>query len=250
MNRFSWPENIRILRVVLVSLLVLIGFFGAGRAADTTDFQLGFASDTQWKQWRPVSFSDRAQTHYSFHPDTAAVCARAAGSASGLARKFPGKLTRYPRLRWEWKIERTLRGGDARKQAGDDYPARVYVNFERDGRLSYWERLKASAYETFYGGQIPGRSLNFIWANRLKEGEIVPSPYTEKARLVALRSGNRQAGSWQRETVNIEAAYTRAFPGETPPPVHSVAIMTDSDNTRETVGACYRNLQLLGPADK
>jgi len=97
--------------------------------------------------------------------------------------------------------------------------------------------------EVFYGRDIPGRTLNFIWANQLEIDEIVTSTYTEHARLVALQSGNRQAGEWVREEVNIADQYRRAFGGE-PPPIHSLALMTDSDDTGETVRACYRNIKL------
>jgi hypothetical protein len=48
-----------------------------------------------------------------------------------------------------------------------------------------------------------------------------------------------------REEVNIPAEYRRAFEGE-PPRVHSIAIMTDGDDTGETVRACYRKIRLSG----
>lgn len=205
---------------------------------------LGFQDLNQWEQWKPVTFPGVKKTWYEFDTGTKAVCSRADSSASGFGHPFPGELEDYPVLTWEWKIDHVLPDGDARKKEGDDYPARVYVNFERTSRdWSWWERTKASTFETFYGTEIPGKTLNFIWANKLPVNDIVTSAYTRHARLIALQSGNEKAGTWQTQTVNIRDWYRKAF-DDTPPPVQSVAIMTDSDNTNSTARACFRNITL------
>ena len=64
------------------------------------------------------------------------------------------------------------------------------------------------------------------WSRRA----IITSPYTDKARLIALEKGNGKTGMWQDEEVNILQDYRRAF-GTDPPSVASIAIMNDSDNT-------------------
>lgn len=205
------------------------------------DVQLGFQNAAAWTQWEKITFPRTAETQYIFEEKTQTVCTLAEDSASGMAIEFPGTLEEYPLLSWEWKIDRVLEKGDARKKEGDDYAARIYINFERDARLSWWERTKAAVFETFYGQDIPGQTLNFIWSNQLEIGKIVPSPYTEHARMVALQKGNDRAGEWIQQEVNILRWYHQAFEAD-PPPVHSVAIMTDSDDTGETVRACFRNI--------
>ena len=70
---------------------------------------------------------------------------------------FPGSLEQHPVLSWEWRVEGVLQKGDAHRKQGDDYPARVYVNFEPDRQLSWWERTRARLLEVFYGQAIPGQ---------------------------------------------------------------------------------------------
>lgn len=236
------------LRGTLGSMLILAGSLllvvSPGFAAGDS-IELGFDSHEQYARWEPVSFSGRDTTVYRYDDDRRTVCAHASGSASGLALPWPEdrSLPDYPVLKWEWKIDGTVPGGDARTKEGDDYAARVYVNFQRSGSLAWWERVAVSAYETVYGTSVPGSSLNFIWANVLERGGVVPSPYTDRARLVALESGDERAGDWVSERVNVRERYREAFTVEPPEP-HSVAIMTDADNTDSTAAACYRGLRL------
>ncbi len=244
MNRSTHglSRTISLVTVLLVSLVLL----SSGRAVPgiASTVPLGFDSAEQWESWRDVTFPDIRPTEYTFHENETMVCGRADASASGTIKEFPGKLTDHPILSWEWRIDGVLESGDARVKEGDDYAARVYVNFERDDRLGWWERTRASLFESIYGQEIPGQSLNFVWANRLEAGEVIPSAYTEHSRLIALQSGNGQAGEWVREEVNLLDQYERAFPDQEPPPVHSVAIMVDSDDTGESARGCFQNLTL------
>jgi hypothetical protein len=223
--------------------LGLWGFTAAMNPAQAEEVHLGFKDKETWEQWEKITFPRTPETQYTFAEEKETVCGVAEISASGMAIAFPGTLEEYPVLSWEWKINHVLEKGDARKKEGDDYAARIYINFKRDKRLNWWERTRARVFETFYSQDIPGQTLNFIWANQLQKGEIVTSPYTEHARMVALQSGNERAGKWIRQEVNILQWYHRAFEGD-PPPVHSIAIMTDSDDTGETITACFRRIVL------
>jgi len=231
--------------LVLFFLILLIFSPGMEQPAMAKDtVVLGFQNPNQWSQWKPITFPDKPTTRYHFDTFTHTVCSRANSSASGMARGFPGNLRKFPILSWEWKIDHVIENGNAHKKRGDDYPARVYVNFKRTAKhWNWWERTKAATYETFYGTEIPGRTLNFIWANKLKKDQIVKSPYTRHARLIALKTGNKQAGKWHHESVNIRQWYQKAF-GDNPPPVQSIAIMTDADNTASSATGCYRNITL------
>jgi len=50
--------------------------------------------------------------------------------------------------------------------------------------------------------------------------------------MIILEQGASKAGTWQKEEVNIIQDYQKSF-GEKPPAVASIAIMNDSDNTKE-----------------
>lgn len=203
---------------------------------------LGFRAD--WGDtWRTVEFPEKEPTEYQFNAADNSVCANADRSASARIREIPKGKTLPTKLRWEWKVESVLEKGNARRKSGDDYAARVYVNFDVRSSLSYWEQVKLSAFETFYGQNIPSRSINFIWANRIDRGTILPSPYTEYSRLVAVRSGADSTGEWVSESVNLKEYYEKIFDEEYKRP-HSVAIMTDADDTQSSAHACYRRVKM------
>jgi head-tail adaptor len=75
-------------------------------------------------------------------------------------------------------------------------------------------------------------------------GTVVPNPYTDRVRMIVVESGTARAGRWIAYERDIVADYRAAF-GEDPPPIAGVAIMTDTDNTGDTVEAWYGDILLL-----
>ncbi len=235
--------NLTSIRVFALALLVFIALSSPVVAQNDTGWiKLGF--EENWRDnWREITFPEKKSTSYDFDPSTESVCGSADESASALVRSFPEGETLPTELTWEWRVDSVLDKGNARKKSGDDYAGRVYVNFEAAESLSYWDQLKLNTFETIYGQDIPSRSINFIWANRLNRGTIVPSPYTQFSRLVALRNRQSKTGTWQRETVNLKKYYQKIFDEEYRRP-HSVSIMTDTDDTESLARGCYRNLRM------
>ena len=123
-------------------------------------------------------------------------------------------------------MENTLVKGDASKKAGDDYPARIYVVFP------HWFFPKT-------------RSINYIWANKLPQGTMVPNPFTANAVMIAVETGDDHVGTWMLESRNVQADY-RAIFGEAPPLVGAIAIMTDTDNTGGAAVAWYDDVRFKG----
>jgi hypothetical protein len=90
------------------------------------------------------------------------------------------------------------------------------------------------------------RAVNYIWANRLPRGAFLPNVYTGNAVMVAVESGDANAGRWIDEERDLVEDYRRAF-GEDPPKIGAVAIMTDTDNTGEEAVAWYGAIRFLPP---
>ena len=156
-----------------------------------------------------------------------ALKAESRSSASAMIRRISLDPKTYPRLSWSWKIVRTIGKGDERTKAGDDYAARVYVVFPS---ALFWRT----------------RAVNYIWANRLPRGAFLPNAYTGNAVMVAVESGDGNAGKWVDEERNLVEDYRRAF-GEDPSDIGAVAIMTDTDNTGEQAVAWYGAIRFLPP---
>lgn len=145
------------------------------------------------------------------------VEATADDSASGMIARVPLKPGDSLTLKWRWKVANILEDGDARRKSGDDYPARIYVAFEFEPDKAGWfERAKRKTVSALFGEELPGRALNYIWANRLPRGEMIANPFTEDTMMIAVNSGEDQLGQWVTVERDIVADYRRAF-GEEPP---------------------------------
>ena len=69
----------------------------------------------------------------------------------------------------------------------------------------------------------------------------MPNPYTEKAMMIVVESGAAKLNQWVREKRNILEDYRQAFHSD-PPAISGVAVMTDTDNTGESVIAYFGDI--------
>ncbi len=174
--------------------------------------------------WEPQKFKGVTEYRITVENGRPVVKAVSNASASGLVKKIRFSPATYRYLRWSWKISHTVRDGDEKARAGDDYAARVYVLFPG---TFFWQT----------------KAINYIWANRLAKGESVPNAYTANAKMIAVESGNEKAGLWLTEERDLRTDY-RALFGSEPPEAAAVAIMTDTDNTGGTAEAWYGEIVL------
>ncbi len=182
--------------------------------------------------WKPLTFKkiDR-HTRYSLvrDGDKVVVKAVADASASGLIKEDKIDTAQYPIVQWRWKVENILKKADVHKKEGDDYPARIYITFEYDpSKLSFFEKTKYEAIRLFYGAYPPLAAINYIWESRAPLGTIVPNPFTNRAMMIVVESGQQKLGQWVCEERDIFEDYKKAF-GENPPMISGVAIMSDTD---------------------
>ncbi|MDX1757796.1 MAG: DUF3047 domain-containing protein [Marinobacter sp.] len=200
--------------------------------------------------WEPLEFPgiDRHSQYRLVTVDGQQVMrARTEAGASGLIARMTVAPGDGLLLQWRWKVSNTYRDGDARRKDGDDYPARLYVAFEfQEDKAGLFERLKRGTVKALFGEELPGNALNYIWANRLPPGAIVPNPYTDRTMMVAVTSGEDQVGEWVTVERDIVADYRAAF-GEAPPAVVGIGIMSDADNTGEAATAWYGDIRLRRP---
>lgn len=199
--------------------------------------------------WQPFTFP-RIERHtaYRLVADEGATTVRADAdaSASGLIRRIDVDPTRHPLLAWRWKIAGVVAKADATRREGDDYAARIYVAFKYDpDRVSWFNRAKYALIKLFYGEYPPHAGINYVWDNRLAPGTVLPNAYTDRVRMIVVRSGDAEANRWVAEERNVLEDYRRAF-GEEPPPVSGVAIMTDTDDTRSRATAWYGDIVFRG----
>jgi hypothetical protein len=194
--------------------------------------------------WKPLTFKKVPKpTSYELVQDGDHVVVKAVShaSASGLTKAVTIDPKEYPIVRWRWKIENLLQHSDVSKKGGDDYPARLYITFEYDpDKVGFGRKLKYKAGQALFG-EIPIGALNYIWETRTPVGTIVDNAYTDFAKMIVVESGPKKLGMWIEESRNIYDDYKKAF-GEEPPLINGVAIMSDTDNTKEQAIAYYGDI--------
>lgn len=197
--------------------------------------------------WKPLTFKNiAATTRYSIVPNGAAFVLKAESraAASGLYRPVDLAPTAYPILAWRWKVENVLAKGDERRKDGDDYAARIYVAFQyAPDTATLWEKTRYGTYKLLYGEYPPKAVINYIWANRLPKDAAIDNAFTDRAKMIAVRSGPAEIGRWIREERNVYEDYRRLF-GQEPPRIAGIALMTDTDNTGESAVAYYDEITL------
>jgi len=188
------------------------------------------------KDWQPLEFpkiSKHSTYEITKEGTNSILTAKSNASASGILYSKTFDVKKYPGIRWRWKAENVYKKGNAASRKGDDYPIRVYVTFKYNpGKAGVSLRMQYGLARKLYGEYPPHSSLNYIWANRRHDNNIIVSPYTSRSIMMALRSGTQDTGKWVSEDVNVIEDYRKAFGGD-PPVKASLAIMSDSDDTGE-----------------
>ena len=197
--------------------------------------------------WKSLTFKKIARhTQYEVVREggTPVIRATSEAAASGLTKEVQIDPREYSVVRWRWKVENLLKHSDVHRKDGDDYPARLYITFAYDAdKVSFAKKLKYQAGRLLFG-DIPIAALNYIWEATTPIGTIVDNVYTDFARMIVVESGPARIGQWLNEERNVYEDYKRAFAGE-PPMINGVAIMSDTDNTRERVTAFYGDITFV-----
>ena len=194
--------------------------------------------------WKPLTFKKIPKhTSYEVVKDGGVTIVKAVSeaSASGLTKPVVIDPKEFPIVQWRWKIDNVLKGSDVTLKEGDDFPARLYITFAYDpDKVSFGKKLKYKAGQVIFG-DIPIGAINYVWEAKTPVGTIIDNAYTDFVKMVVVESGTQNVGMWIDEERNIFEDYKKAF-GEEPPMINGVAIMSDTDNTKERATAYYGDI--------
>lgn len=179
----------------------------------------------------------------------AAVEAQAVKSMALLARPLDIDLAATPVLCWRWRVDAPLKNADMTTRGGDDYAARVYLSFAvAEATLDLGTRMGLALVRSLRGGEIPDAAVNYLWDNRHPVGTWQANAYTDRARMLVLRSGAAQAGHWVDERRDVGADFHAAF-GHAPLRLTGLAIASDTDNTGETARAGFADFRFVAAGE-
>ncbi|WP_269542425.1 DUF3047 domain-containing protein [Cerasicoccus fimbriatus] len=212
-------------------------FFISAQAISTQPTTLTplFVEDFDQKDnWEPLDFPLQSHSAYDITPE-GYLRASSDNSVSAivLAKRFEPAVT--PMLSWRWNVDNTFTKGNAEEKSGDDFPLRVSVCFKFDPKkVNANERRWFKMQKLVWGDYPPYRVLHYVYASRDDlPSDILPCPYSERARIIVKRSGQGDLQQWHEERVDIMEDFRKAF-GEEPPKEAVISIMADSDNTNES----------------
>ncbi|HSG21920.1 MAG TPA: DUF3047 domain-containing protein [Azonexus sp.] len=179
-----------------------------------------------------------------------AVEAHANKSMALLGRTLAVDLKKTPILCWQWRIDAPVASADMSKKSGDDYAARVYLTFSvAPEQLGLTTRAKLALARSIYGNQVPDAALNYVWDNTHPVGTLQNNAYTDRARMLVLRSGAGKAGAWVQERRDVAKDFQRAF-GDIGGHLGGLAIASDTDNTGEQAHAGFADFRFVAKDDE
>ncbi len=240
------PGHGSVSALLLAVLLMAPGSLTAGSPSviEVAKFSASPAGPGLPEGWQPLTFKKIPKlTTYELVKDDESVVVKAVSdaSASGLTKEVKINPKEFPVVRWRWKVGNLLMNSDATRKDGDDYPARLYITFEYDpDKVNLGKKLKFKAGQLIFG-DIPIGAINYIWETKTPVGTIIDNAYTDFIKMIVVESGPQKIGMWVDESRNIYEDYKKAF-GEEPPLINGVAIMSDTDNTKERATAYYGDI--------
>jgi hypothetical protein len=173
--------------------------------------------------------------------------AKAEGASSGLMHEVSIDPIQHPWLNWKWKIASLVHTADNFHGHTEDSPVRIVLGFDGDKEsLPFADQILFETAKLLSGHDFPYATLMYIWENKAPVGTIIPNGRSKRIQKVVAASGPDGVGQWHEFTRNIVKDYENAF-GETPGKLIRVGVLTDTDNTGETVEAWYGDLRLLSP---
>ena len=234
--------------------LCLLAATGASRAA--TEPRVVLFSSASGPElpapWRIVTGPKVApHTRYALAENDGRTAVRADADASYAIVIHPlnAEIGAAPILRFAWRVDRFPEHSDLTTRARDDAAAKVCVLFDVPlERLSLIDRTKIQLGRRLFDPQLPAATLCYVWDRTLPPGRWIDNAYTDRVRMLVLRSGaSGELSRWFDERRDLRADFAQAFPREAAfglPKVAALAFATDADNTKSRAAAWFGDMAL------
>ena len=178
-----------------------------------------------------------------------AVRADADASYANVVHPLDADIGSMPILRFAWRVDRFPEHSDLTSRARDDVAAKVCVLLDVPlERLSLVDRTKIQLGRRLFDPQLPAATICYVWDRTLPAGRWIDNAYTNRVRMLVLRSGaDGEQSRWREERRDLRADFAQAFPREAAfglPKVAALAFATDADNTKSQAAAWFGDMAL------
>jgi len=204
-------------------------------------------ANPQTVKWQHCAFPGKKSTRYQAVrlDGRDAVFGESDSAASMLRQNLRVEASDLGKLGFSWKVPKMIAGADMTQRDSDDSPVRVLLAFEGDrSKFSVKNAMLSELALALTGEPMPYATLMYVWGTHSATESVVINPRTDRIRKLVLESGPAHLGRWLDYERDIRADYEKAF-GEAPGALVGIAIMTDSDNTRQKASAWYGPVSLV-----
>lgn len=197
--------------------------------------------------WRHYPLPGKAATLYSLDrlDGRAALTAKAGTSASMMRSDVNIPAVQLDEVSFSWQVPQLIDTADLAERDADDSPVRVVLVFEGDKKkFSAKNAMLSELAQVLTGEPLPYATLMYVWCNKRPTGSVVMNPRTDRIRSIVVESGKKNLRQWRDYKRKIHSDFEKAF-GEAPGKLLSMAVMTDSDNTKTQISAAYGGVKLV-----
>ena len=204
------------------------------------------SSNPGQQEWQAVPLPGKVATVYRWEEKQGrtAIAAISDGSASMFRRPVsrPGQVLGDVSFSW-WVQEKPHQASVAHVDR-EDAAARVLFGFGGDlSRLPMRTRVMFELAEALTGEKPPYATLMYVWDANAPVGSVIVNPRSDRIRKIVVDSGPAELNRWREHRRDLAADFRLAF-GEEPGALNSIAVMTDSDNTRSRARSWYGPVEL------
>ena len=149
------------------------------------------------------------------------------------------------RIRFSWKVPKLITLADMTTRELDDSPVRIILAFDGDrSKLSVKNAMLSELARALTGEEMPYATMMYVWCNACVRNCVIVNTRTDRIRKLVLESGRASLNRWMDYERVIRDDFVKLF-GEQPGALISVALMTDTDNTKSVANAWYGPVNLV-----
>ena len=208
---------------LFVKFLIFI-FFATEMSLSSEKINIFNFNDNDLTKFK--SHSIKKKTNYSIIKENGGsyLKAEAEGQASGLGREIKVDLNKTPFLNITWKVEQGIPGIKENSKKGHDFAARVSV-IKEIGSLP-WQK----------------KAMNYVFSSNEKTNSHWMGPYRKQIiDYVASSLVDSKENSWVTVKLNVKEHFKKFLDLDLVE-IDGVAIMTDTDNTKQKAISYYKNI--------
>jgi Protein of unknown function (DUF3047) len=200
----------------------------------------------QQDEWQAVPLPGKTATVYRWEQKEgrAAISAISDGSASMFRRSVSRPMQALGEVSFSWWVQEKPLQASVAHVDREDAAARVLFGFGGDiSKLPLRTRMMFDLAEALTGEKPPYATLMYVWDASAPVGSVIVNPRSDRIRKIVVDSGRSELQRWREHRRDLAADFRLAF-GEEPGVLSSIAVMTDSDNTRSRARSWYGPVEL------